>query len=85
MEHDYRFMEAIHRDDGKENRNMCDVLDVVENRGRKEGRTEGRTEGRAEGKALIMRKMYEKGYMIKEIAQIADESEETIKDILQVL
>ena len=81
MEHDYRFMEAIHRDDGKENRNMCDVLDVVENRGRKEGRTEGR----AEGKALIMRKMYEKGYMIKEIAQIADESEETIKDILQVL
>ena len=85
MEHDYRFMEAIHRDDGKENRNMCDVLDVVENRGRKEGRTEGRTEGRAEGKALIMRKMYEKGYMIKKIAQIADESEETIKDILQVL
>lgn len=81
MEHDYRFKEAIHRDDGKENRNMCDVLDVVENRGRKEGRTEGR----AEGKALIMRKMYEKGYMIKEIAQIADESEETIKDILQVL
>ena len=81
MEHDYRFMEAIHRDDGKENRNMCDVLDVVENRGWKEGRTEGR----AEGKALIMRKMYEKGYMIKEIAQIADESEETIKDILQVL
>ena len=81
MEHDYRFMEAIHRDDGKENRNMWDVLDVVENRGRKEGRTEGR----AEGKALIMRKMYEKGYMIKEIAQIADESEETIKDILQVL
>ena len=60
---------------------MCDVLDVVENRGRKEGRTEGR----AEGKALIMRKMYEKGYMIKEIAQITDESEETIKDILQVL
>ena len=60
---------------------MCDVLDVVENRGRKEGSTEGR----AEGKALIMRKMYEKGYMIKEIAQIADESEETIKDILQVL
>ena len=81
MEHDYRFMEAIHRDDGKENRNMCDVLDVVENRGWKEGRTEGR----AEGKALIMRKMYEKGYMIKEIAQITDESEETIKDILQVL
>lgn len=59
MEHDDRFVEAIYRTDGKENRNMCDVLDVVENRGRKEGRTEGRTEGRAEGKALIMRKMYE--------------------------
>lgn len=85
MEHDDRFVEAIYRTDGKENKNMCDVLDVVEKRGRKEGRTEGRTEGRAEGKALIMRKMYEKGYMIKEIAQITDESEETIKDILQVL
>ena len=85
MEHDDRFAEAIYRTDGKENKNMCDVLDVVENRGRKEGRREGRTEGRAEGKALIMRKMYEKGYMIKEIAQITDESEETIKDILQVL
>ena len=85
MEHDDRFVEAIYRTDGKENKNMCDVLDVVENRGRKEGRREGRTEGRAEGKALIMRKMYEKGYMIKEIAQITDESEETIKDILQVL
>ena len=33
----------------------------------------------------IMRKMYEKGYMIKEIAQITNESEETIKDILQVM
>ena len=60
MEHDDRFVEAIYRTDGKENKNMCDVLDVVENRGRKEGRREGRTEGRAEGKALIMRKMYEK-------------------------
>ena len=60
---------------------MCDVLDAAEQRGEVRGITQGITQG----KALIMRKMYEKGYMIKEIAQITDESEETIKDILQVL
>ena len=85
MEHDDRFVEAIYRTDGKENRNMCDVLDVVEKRGEIRGEKRGMKQGEAAKAAKIMRKMYEKGYMIKEIAQITDESEETIKDILQVL
>ena len=85
MEHDDRFVEAIYRTDGKENKNMCDVLDVVEKRGEIRGEKRGMKQGEAAKAAKIMRKMYEKGYMIKEIAQITDESEETIKDILQVL
>ena len=31
-------------------RNMCDVLDRIENKGREEGRLEGREEGREEGR-----------------------------------
>ena len=69
MEHDDRFMEVFYRKDGRNIKSMCDVLDAAEQR----------------GIAQIVRKMYEKGYMVKEIAQITDESEETIKYILQLL
>ena len=69
MEHDDRFMEVFYRKDGRNIKSMCDVLDAAEQR----------------GIAKIVRKMYEKGYMVKEIAQITDESEETIKYILQLL
>ena len=37
MEHDDRFVEAIYRTDGKENKNMCDVLDIAEQRGEARG------------------------------------------------
>ena len=77
MEHDDRFAEAIYRDDGKENENMCDVLDVVENRGRAEGRTEAVSK--------IVTLLYGQGYMVKEIARMTGETEETVKDILQLL
>ena len=81
MEHDDRFAEAIYREDGKETKNMCDVLDVVEKR----GRTEGEKQGAAVKTAKIIRKMYASGYMIKEIAKITEETEETVKDILHLL
>ena len=77
MEHDDRFAEAIYRDDGKENENMCDVLDVVENRGRAEGRTEAVSK--------IVALLYGQGYMVKEIARMTGETEETVKDILHLL
>ena len=77
MEHDDRFAEAIYRDDGKENENMCDVLDVVENRGRAEGRTEAVSK--------IVTLLYGQGYMVKEIARVTGETEETVKDILHLL
>ena len=81
MEHDDRFAEAIYRKDEKETKNMCDVLDVVEKRGEQRGMKRGE----AAKAAKIMRKMYENGYMIKEIARITDELEQAVKDILQVL
>ena len=77
MEHDDRFAEAIYREDGKETKNMCDVLDVVENRGKKQGE--------AVKAAKIIRKMYASGYMIKEIVKVTEETEETVKDILHLL
>ena len=89
MEHDDRFAEAIYNEDGVKVKNMCDVLDIAEQRGEKRGEIRGEMRGMKQGEAAkaaeIMRKMYEKGYMIKEIAQITDESEETVKDILQLL
>ena len=67
------FAESIYRDDGKENENMCDVLDVVENR------------GRAEAVSKIVTLLYGQGYMVKEIARMTGETEETVKDILHLL
>ncbi len=64
---------------------MCDVLDAAEQRGEVRGISLGISKGIAEEKAIIMRKMYEKGYVLKEIVQITDESEETIKNILHLV
>ena len=88
MEHDDRFIEIIYSEDGGKVKNMCDVLDIAEQRGEKRGEIRGEKRGMKRGEAAkaakIMRKMYGKGYMIKEIAQITDESEETVKEILQL-
>ena len=37
MEHDDRFTETIYRDDKEEIKNMCDVLDIAEQRGEARG------------------------------------------------
>ena len=89
MEHDNRFVEAVYRDDGKETKNMCDVLDVVEQRGELRGEQRGRAEGRAEGRTEAVTKivtlLYGQGYMVKEIARMTGETEDAVKDILQLL
>ena len=47
---DNRFERAYNKSKkGKEPKTMCEVLDRVENQGRREGRREGRKEGRREG------------------------------------
>ena len=60
---------------------MCDVLDTVEKRGEERGRAEGR----AEAVSKIVTLLYSQGYMVKEIMQMTDETEETVKDILHLL
>ena len=93
MEHDDRFAEAIYRDDGKETKNMCDVLDAVEKRGEQRGekrgeergRAEGLAEGREEAVSKIVTLLYSQGYMVKEIMRMTDETEETVKGILHLL
>lgn len=51
MTQDNRFEEAYHDATEGGLKNMCEVLDKIEDRGRKEGRREGRMEGRKEGRA----------------------------------
>lgn len=52
MTRDRRYEEAYNDSPNKQEvRNMCDVLDRVEQRGRAQGRAEGIAEGRAKGKA----------------------------------
>lgn len=50
MTGDNRFEEAYERKGKGGPRNMCEVLDRVEEKGRQEGRLEGRKEGRQEGR-----------------------------------
>lgn len=48
MTHDKRYEKVLSTVDGKEVRNMCEVAERLEARGREEGRAEGREEGRIE-------------------------------------
>ncbi len=50
--------------------------------GREEGRVEGRAEGRAEVYSEFVLKMFSKGYTIEEISEIAEKTEEEIRDII---
>ena len=61
MTQDHRFEEAYNDSVEGGIRNMCDVLDRVENKGRIEGREEGRAEGRAQGRAEGWAKGKEEG------------------------
>ena len=64
MTNDHRFEEVYNEasDAQKgEMRNMCEILDKIENRGIEKGRAEGRVEGRAEGKAEGIAEGIEKG------------------------
>lgn len=64
MTGDNRYEEILADGGGKEVRNMCDVAERLENRGRAEGRAEGREEGRAE----IVAAMLKSGKSAEEIA-----------------
>ncbi|MDE6759870.1 MAG: hypothetical protein K2J90_04215 [Lachnospiraceae bacterium] len=69
---------------GRSVRNMCEVLDRAEERGRAEGRAEGKAEGRVEGKAEGKIVAYaDVGLTVAEIAEKMGLSEEEIKTVLR--
>ena len=73
---------------GRSVRNMCEVLDRAEERGRAEGRVEGKAEGRVEGKAEGKAEgkivaYADVGLTVAEIAEKMGLSEEEIKTVLR--
>lgn len=68
---------------------MCDVLDAAEKRGElrgeQRGEQRGREEGQSEAVSKIVTLLYGQGYMVKKIAQMTGETEDAVKDILQLV
>lgn len=77
MENDKRFEAALYKNDGKKVENMCDVLDIVEQRGEKRGIERGAAE--------IMRALYQNGYTEKQIAQMTNREVLEVKGMLQLI
>ena len=53
MEHDDRFVETIYSEDGGKVKNMCDVLDIAEQRGEKRGEARGVKLGEERGAKVL--------------------------------
>ena len=71
---------------------MCKALEDFYNDGVEEGKSigkeEGRTEGKAEGKAEIVasvRKMHLRGFGAEEIADLVDQGQRIIEQILNLI
>lgn len=77
MENDDRFEKAIYDIEGKKAENMCDVLDIVEQRGREQGGTEREKK--------ILESMFENGCSVKEISRLTGIEIVEIKDMLQLV
>lgn len=87
MTRDHRFEEVCNQEAKGGIRNMCDVLDRIELKGRQEGRREGRQEGRQEGlqegQKIAKREMAvslaSMGFPMEKIAEAAKVDVEIIK------
>ena len=80
MTGDSRYEQAYQVNEEGVPRNMCEVLDRIENKGRNEGRSEGLTEGRTEI-FILMQKLFDEGRV--EDAKRAANDEAFRKEILQ--
>lgn len=79
MSKDNRFEEA-YKDDMKGGiHNMCDVLDRIELKGRREGRQEGRREGELKAKKEMALSLAGMGISVEKIAEAAKVSIEVVK------
>ena len=80
MTGDNRFEETVNELKGKENVNMCEVLDRVEARGVEKGRIEGRREGKLEGAVTTLASLVKDGILsIEDAAKRANMSVEVFK------
>jgi predicted transposase/invertase (TIGR01784 family) len=71
----------IYEESLKQYRDMHNVVNSAERRGREEGRREGRREGRMDAKREAARKMKARGYPIADIAEITGLSVEDIEGL----
>lgn len=78
MTQDDRFEEAYHDATEGGLKNMCEVLDKIEDRGRKEGRAEGELKGKMETAANL----YKMGMDMDFIAKAVNASVATVKQWL---
>ncbi|MCI9022025.1 MAG: hypothetical protein HFH32_15100 [Eubacterium sp.] len=58
---------------------MCNLSQGI----REKGIAEGKARGEARGKARLILNMYDKGYVLEQIADIAEQSIEEIKTIIE--
>ena len=62
---------------------MTKLGQMLVNDGREEGRLEGRLEGEMSKLANLIEKKLSKGKSVAEIAEILEETEETIRDVME--
>ena len=62
---------------------MCNLSQGIREKGIAEGKARGEAIGEARGKARLILHMYDKGYVLEQIADIAEQSIEEIKTIIE--
>jgi len=62
---------------------MCNLSQGIREKGIAEGKARGEAIGEARGKARLILNMYDKGYVLEQIADIAEQSIEEIKTIIE--
>lgn len=62
---------------------MCNLSQGIREKGIAEGKARGEAIGEARGKARLILNMYDKGYALEQIADIAEQSIEEIKTIIE--
>ena len=82
MTGDDRYEQMINEEKGVKPKNMCEVLDYRENKGRAEGRKEGRTEGITEEKRKVAEKLIKEGIDTELILRVLEVDDEELAGLL---
>ncbi len=86
MTGDDRYEQMINEEKGAKPKNMCEVLDYRENKGRAEGRREGIREGRSEGiteeKRRVALQLKKRGFDDEIIREILESDDDELRQLL---